>query len=551
MSDLRPDDIDLSERSSLPPDLAAIADRLTIDGERWRRQAPDGAGLPAWTRATLNEREAAPDGADGADHILLAQRWLERDGDDRSPSSGLERSQRDMRILPSSRARGALGVAAAVVVVGLIALLLTQNAYHRTNKTGTSGDATATVAIPPTPTVNSANLTFVQPGQLPVVSASDPSVVYKLANGALQRSSDGGKTYSSVALPKTDIAPIDSVSVAVSPLDASHVFLSFSGQTIGGQDCAGMATYPAIALHGGIDAGGYVPCAEEYFSADGGHTWSQEKLPYRGALGGLNSYRVVAGAGDDSQYTIKASGSRLYAALAFDNLGGSLVDSPGVRLVASDNGGLTWTLVDSALATPSRYVCDFGVGAASGVIYAVTGDNACGPMTNPNLTLWVSVNGGQRWSIVRALPTLAESGIFVGAHGELYMYEPQVTVVGRGSTTTATPADLKVSVDQGATFTSAPTAGLAANSSLTGPFATLADGSIVCAVTGPVTGQVSSMTLYAWKPGASSWRTLAPLIPGGVTAVTPLAPAAGATEQTLLVVDQAGNLVTIKVPLGQ
>lgn len=544
MSDLRPDDIDLSERSSLPSDLAAISDRLTDDGVRWRRQAPDGAGLPAWTRATLGERG----GADVVRHSPLAQRGMERVEGHSSPNVGSKGSLRDRRMLRPSRARGALGLAATVVVVGMIALLLTQNAYRRAHGPGGNSDATATSVSTPTMTA-APNLTFLQPGQLPVVSASDPSVVYKLASGALQRSVNGGKTYSTEALPKSDLSQIDDTSVAVSPLDAAHVFVTFSGRK-DTQVCPGVAPYPVIVMHGGIDAGGYIPCAEEYVSADGGHTWTQPKLPYRGALGGLNSYRVATGPLEDSQYTFKASGSRLYSALAFDNLGGSLADSPGVRLVVSDDGGMTWALIDSALATSTRYICDFGVEAATGMIYAVTGDNACGGMSNPKLTLWVSANSGQRWSVLRALPTLGETGIFVGAHGELYIYEPQVTVAGRGSTTTATPADLKVSVDHGATFSSAPSAGLSADTPLTGPFATLADGSIVCAVMGPNSGTVVPMTLYAWKPGASSWRTLAPIIPGGVTAVTPLPLAAGETQQTLLVADEAGNLTQVKVPLG-
>src|SRR5512143_3922456 len=54
MSDLRPEDIDGAQRSTLPPDLLAIHDRLTGDGARWRRRAPAGAGLADWARRTLD-----------------------------------------------------------------------------------------------------------------------------------------------------------------------------------------------------------------------------------------------------------------------------------------------------------------------------------------------------------------------------------------------------------------------------------------------------------------------------------------------------------------
>lgn len=551
MSDLRPEELDQAERSSLPPDLLVIHDRLVGDGARWRWRTPDGVALAQRTRASLTaeldmpELRVAPPTAEqspaGASFRI-----------DQQPDFGPRGLHTDMTSTPMARIRSFLGVAAAVAIVGMIALLLTHNAGK--HNSGTGGDtATATPKSTPADTSQPASTgAFMQPDQFPVVAPSDPSVVYKLASGALQRSSDGGKTYTSEALPTTDLSRVDTMSVAVSPLDPTHVFVTMSGPKAG-TDCMPSAPYPAITLHGGILASGFVPCGEQYVSVNSGHTWTQPHLPYNAVLGGTSMMRGSTGAMDDMQYAIKASGTRLYAAMALSDMAGSLIDSPGVRLIASDDGGLTWSLVDTSLATTSRLVCDFGVSSATPtVLYAVTEGSSCSNESFPSMNLWTSHDGGQNWSQVRTLPTQQETGVFVTDNGKLlYMILPQVAVQGHGANITTAPADIHVSMDGGATFQSAPAAGLPASPSLSGPYAVLADGSVVIgAAKSDSTGAPGPISLYSWKPGATSWTKVGGAEPAGVVAVVPLAPAPGAQRQTLIITDYSGTVSTVTAPLG-
>lgn len=547
MSDLRPDDMETSERSSLPPELLPIHDRLTGDGARWRHRAPSGAGLGDWARATLTDEAGPHARRRGVGQAGLRGWFAERLEVDTTPSTG---PKGPIHTMTMTRLRGFIGVAAAVLVVGLIALLLTHNAANR-GSPGAGATSTPQPAGTPHPigTPQQPVSQALQPEQFPVVAPSDATIVYKIANGTFLRSSDGGKTYATETLPKTDLTQIDE-SVAVSPLDANHVFVMLSGKK-GDQGCLPPTnSYPALATHGGILASGYVPCAEQYVSVDGGHTWSQPTLPTKGVLGALNMFRAVQGPYAAPSYTFQAQGQRLYSAMAFDNMGGSLVDSQGARLVASDDGGLTWRFVDVGLATSNRFVCDFGAAPTPSVVYAVTGDQACGNETYPTLSLWRSDNGGQSWARVRTLPSLAETGLFVGAQGALYSYMPQVTVQGHGSSLTNSIADAMVSVDGGVTFTSAPGAGLPATNTFLSPFATLADGSVVYGVYTSDALVSGPQSLYTWKKGDASWTKLADGISAGVVAVIVTPPTSNAPQRSITIIDGTGHVSTVTSVVG-
>lgn len=551
----RPDDTPLDpDRAELPADLWPLHERLNADGLRWRRRIPDGRDLPAWARATL--LIAAPATEPATD--TLRERRLDAHDEHpyrpKGPRSLMDASNNSAR----ARWRGFAGAAAAVVVVGLLAALLVHNGAQR----GPAASATSTPPPTPTPCPSQPPETpllpngcpaatpgqqpvFLQPGQLPVIAPSNPSIVYRIVNNVPQRSTDGGKSFTTTTQPKSGLSEVDYTGLAVSPLDASTVFFSAGGLK-NGQGCPPPQSYGATALHGGVLASGFIPCSAQLISRDGGQSWHTLSLPIDGALGGVAGFRaMMSGANGAQQYTIQAQGQRLYSAAAFSNQGGSLVDSPGARLVASDDGGATWSLIDDALVR-SGVVCDFAASPTGTTIYATTSPGSCASETFPPITLWRSDDGGQSWrGPIRNLPTLAETGMVVSRQGWLYTYTPVVVVQGHGASSTSTPASAIVSQDGGLHFTSAPIANLPAKDGLSGPFATLSDGSVIFGLQSadPVG---ANDALYSWKPGASAWTKLSGAIQGGVVAVL-VAPAAAGGD-TLTIVTGDGVVISLSTP---
>jgi hypothetical protein len=536
--DQRPDDTTLDlDRSELPPDLLPLHERLVADGARWRRRAPDGRDLPAWARVTL---VAAPSTAESANGGLRERRLDAHDehlSRPKGPHSLMDSSNTSTR----ARWRAFAGAAAATIVVGLLAALLAHNAALR----GAGGSASAP-STPPTPTpcpsqppetpllpngcpaaTPGQQPVFLQPGDLPVVAPGDPQTVYRVANFAVQRSTDGGKTFTATTQPKTGLSRVDYTGIAVSPLDVNTVFFSAGGLK-NDQGCPPPQSYGALALtqHGGILASGFIPCSAQLMSRDGGQTWRKLSLPTGGVLGGTAGFRSMRMTEGAQQYTIQAQEQRLYSAIAFANMGGSLVDSLGARLVASDDGGVTWKLIDDALVRTGHVVCDFAASPSGKTVYATTSPGGCAAETFPTISLWRSDDGGLSWQGLGHLPTLEETGMVVSHQGWLYIYTPDVTVQGHGASETATPASAIVSQDGGAHFTHAPTANLPPKDGLLGPFATLSDGSVIYQLqTADPAG--SSGALYSWKPGASAWTKLSDTTAGVAAVIVAQLPAGG------------------------
>ena len=106
-----------------------------------------------------------------------------------------------------------------------------------------------------------------------------------------------------------------------------------------------------------------------------------------------------------------------------------------------------------------------------------------------------------------------------------------------------------VSVDGGATFIGSIPSGLPLVGNISGPYATLADGSIVIGEYGATPGP-GPQTLYSWKKGQNGWASLKVNISAGIAAVMAQPVASGATSQTLTIIANNGDVSTVTVPLS-
>jgi hypothetical protein len=442
------------------------------------------------------------------------------------------------------------GAAMAVAVVALFALLLHSFALGRTSTgPGASGPTpTASATTAPNTWHSDKNLTYTTTQQgdnaLPAFAPNDPSTVYvatlDLPNPpTLRRTTNAGATWTTLPLPG-DTSNVEQVQVFVSPLSAKTVFVAITTPlppTSDPSSCPNIALRPR---HGGILASGTIPCTFEYLSTDSGAHWQRLQFPAPGVLVGVQPLFSWS-----QGHVLRAQGNTLFALLGCTLCSGSPTD-----LVASHDGGATWSLVDSQILDGQGSVCDFMPAPTGGEVYAISYVDNCAPLGLPDLevSLWHSGDSGKHWARVGALPPKAAFGIAVVPQATgpalVYIHMPPATQQGRGTSVQDGPTSLQVSTDGGHTWHKAPSAGIPSTTPYPNPglpLGVLSDGTVIQGFAGSGSDTSAPLaTLYGWKVGQSSWVRIAPQLDAWLLSLT-VAPGPGASGDTLWAVVNDNN----------
>ena len=321
---------------------------------------------------------------------------------------------------------------------------------------------------------------------VPEIAPSNPLVVYKLVPAddssgqqVLARSTDGGATWRTFALPTVTGGTPTPLVVFVSPLDPQSVFLTV--QVV-------------------------------FLSRDGGAHWSPIHLPASAApaaLGDSLGYITRPSALFSNGTTVfHVQGNRLYSAT--NVLPGSSPRFPEgessttIRIVVSTDGGLTWSYADEALAAQGGNICDYTAAPSGATLFAITSP-ACLPDPGivPSFSLWRSDDAGAHWTKVQG--GLLQSSMINGmvAVSDPMGQTPQIllylTMAKEGN---FSPANVHVSADGGQTWAEAPTAGFPVAPGPSIPVGVLSDGSVLfLAQTGG-----SGAAFFAWELGDAAWH---------------------------------------------
>jgi hypothetical protein len=483
----------------LGPAYEALQRRLLDDGAAWR------AGLPSTER--LEQRLKALHRQGRADHFRPADA---QPGDQSRPLHQITGEYTMFR----GRLRVALAMATIAAVVALFAVLFYGFAGHGAQPGSNPGTQSTPSA---SQTTHNAN-TFV------AVAPSDPSVLYKLvsAHGAaipslLARSTDGGATWRTFALPTVKGGAATPLVVFVSPLNPQDVFLTVSVEissgTAGFQSCPKSVTASGLSSYVALSGGSPV-CDVEFLSRDGGAHWGQVHLPADAAPAAL---------GDTSGYVFPSSVLFSNGATVFHVQGDRLYSTtnvePGsppnfseaqstltIRIVVSTDGGLNWSYADGGLASSGQNICDYAATPSGSTLFAVT-SAGCNNEGAPPAFLWRSADAGAHWAKVGQLPGNAEMGmiavsrdngqsplLYINMAKETCTTSPYISKPDAGSCgIDVSPANLQVSADGGKTWKAAPIQGFPTaqpNKTLQNPGAplgVLSDGSVLF---GPGFGQL-------------------------------------------------------------
>lgn len=557
-----PSDFENDDLRGLPDAAQALYSALTRDGAEWQaRSAPTLERINARLEARVTQMQAAGDTGEAtaeadAAPVSLTTRRLSLTPSDEHPA--LLRRDLAPRQPHWARRLGATLATIAVIAafVGVFSLVALQRRgagsptsvpYGTNGTTGTSATAGA-VDSPPGSWQGLSGLTSsasFSANDLPAIAPSDPQVVYETAAYGLQqgkpaifrRTDDGGKTWQTLATP-VQADHIGSAGIGVSPLNPQVAFLAIFDTSA--SDCPANRTQS-------MGEGAGVLCRLQYVTTNGGASWAAPSLPLANGVkaGVLAASATSGGAGAMQTMSIRAQGQRLYAAFL-------CVDFSCSRLVTSVDDGATWQFADlPLLAQGAANLCEYIPTPSGSTVYAVTTPTDCGWRAQSPRTLWRSDNAGASWVKVSLLSTPNTAGLLTTQDATLgtrllYLDEPATASMatdkmgGSFPITTTSPGDVKVSVDGGATWQSAPTAGVAsgqvANNGV-GLLATLRDGSVVIETISSagkpadMLDNFSGSSLYTWKPGESAWRLLA-TVPAEADNLV-VVPAGGATGDTI------------------
>jgi hypothetical protein len=421
-----------------------------------------------------------------------------------------------------------LAVTTAVLVVALLAAVFAMLAHNRAPHTGASATATTTVlttatptATPTTPTVLVARAPITNLPGTPVVAPSDPRVMYEYADNepgvVLRHSEDGGATWGEFLLPNFS-GSIGAVELAVNPADAQNIFLRLTlGYFPGQANPCGPAAGPRAALsvagvvqlNAALPGSGGSDCTNVYTSRDAGASWTLVRLPVAGSL-------FQTGVTFSSDATaFQAQQSTLYGRVWQLNASGS--QTGDIRIVRTDDEGLSWRAADAALSARAGHLCAFSATPAGATLFAIASTANCWSWTHGTRTIWRSDDGGATWIQAGSLPAVvAQPGIILmaaGSSSSAVVYALPQQPVDWG---VAGVRQIQASEDGGRTWTASAPAGLPAGvQPLLAASTPLPDGSLVVALATGISGTphgLGSVSCFAWSPAVGTWRRVTPAV---------------------------------------
>lgn len=396
----------------------------------------------------------------------------------------------------------ALGLALALALAGC-------SARPRTSAGAAAPTATsyATPFIAPT-TTPIAPGQWTQMGALvgATIAPSDPRIAYQVGLTGVERTADGGATWTDLGAPRISgdsgfIQP-QARATFVSPINPNTLFMIVDTFTSSG--CGqGAGVYSPGSGGAGEPPTATGSCEAQFVSANQGVAWSRLRLPVPGLVTSILHAPSNNPASGDTQ----PQGSRLYAQVINQHIGANVSPPPG-RLVVSDDGGVGWRAADQRLVAAGQGIYDYAATPGGATIFAITEPLSTKPAMfgpAPKLTLWRSDNAGATWTRPGPLPNNAIAAMRaaqVGATPVLYLQT--FDAAGHGYIQ-ASPWG------NSGEWQAAPS---------TGPSGPLPQQTLVLATQPDGSLLVSGGAILAWRwsPRASGWRQVAadPGLSGGI-----------------------------------